>query len=249
MVEEILVTARHNAKIDPSLGIWTWEISVYLFFGGLTAGLIVFAALAMLDKNRPPREFSINKLALWAPIALSLGMTTLFLDLEHKLFVFRFYTTFEPSSPMSWGAWILVLIYPLMIVQIASTLRAGYPALAGLAGGGAGHPWQRRSLLARLGERRSCPGGRLAARRRLASAPRRGPAGRRPQNRLSGHVPGLRRACLPRRHPHPPARRALGAVRRLERRTHRARPEGGVVPVQSSRRAASRFSSAASWRA
>ena len=51
-------------------------------------------------------------------------MTTLFLDLEYKLHVFRFYTSFEPTSPMSWGAWILVLIYPLMIVQILSTLRA-----------------------------------------------------------------------------------------------------------------------------
>jgi len=54
-------------------------------------------------------------------------MTTLFLDLEHKLFVFRFYTAFEYTSPMSWGAWILVLIYPVSILQILSTARAGYP--------------------------------------------------------------------------------------------------------------------------
>jgi formate-dependent nitrite reductase membrane component NrfD len=41
---------------------------------------------------------------------------------------------------MSWGAWVLVLIYPLMVVQILSTLRDGYPVLAGwlerLPGGG-----------------------------------------------------------------------------------------------------------------
>jgi formate-dependent nitrite reductase membrane component NrfD len=132
MLEEILVTARHNPKIDPGLGIWTWEISVYLFLGGLTAGIIIFAALANLRQDRERLPFAANQLALWAPIVLSLGMTTLFLDLEHKLYVFRFYTTLVPSSPMSWGAWILIIIYPVSILQILSTLRAGYPWLAGL---------------------------------------------------------------------------------------------------------------------
>jgi formate-dependent nitrite reductase membrane component NrfD len=132
MLEELLVTPRFNPKIDPSLGIWTWEIAVYLFLGGLTAGIIVFAALALLKQKPGQSSFSADKLALWGPIALSLGMTTLFLDLEHKLFVFRFYTTFELSSPMSWGAWVLIIIYPVTILQILSTLRAGYPTAAGL---------------------------------------------------------------------------------------------------------------------
>ena len=38
MLEEALVTARGNPKIDPSLGIWSWEVPMYLFLGGLTAG-------------------------------------------------------------------------------------------------------------------------------------------------------------------------------------------------------------------
>lgn len=132
MLEQLLVTPRFNPKVDPSLGIWTWEISVYLFFGGLTAGIIVFAALALLKQKEGQRSFSADSLALWAPIALSLGMTTLFLDLEHKLYVFRFYTTFQPTSPMSWGAWVLMVIYPVTILQILSTLRPGYPLAAGI---------------------------------------------------------------------------------------------------------------------
>ncbi len=131
MIEEVLVTARHNPKIDPSLGIWTWEISVYLFLGGMTAGIMLFAAWAMLTRKQEVLAFAHDRFALWAPIALSLGMTTLFLDLEHKLYVWRFYTSFEPTSPMSWGAWILVLVYPVMILQTLSTLRRGYPTLAG----------------------------------------------------------------------------------------------------------------------
>lgn len=132
MLEELLVTPRFNPKVDPSLGIWTWEISVYLFFGGLTAGIIIFAALALLKQRDGEKSFSADSLSLWAPIALSLGMTTLFLDLEHKLFVFRFYTAFEPTSPMSWGAWVLMVIYPVAILQILSTLRPGYPRVAKL---------------------------------------------------------------------------------------------------------------------
>jgi formate-dependent nitrite reductase membrane component NrfD len=66
---------------------------------------------------------------------LSLGMTTLFLDLEYKLHVFRFYTTLQPLSPMSWGSWILLLVYPASILLIAATLRRGYPRLAAWAEG------------------------------------------------------------------------------------------------------------------
>ncbi len=60
-------------------------------------------------------------------------MTTLFLDLEYKLHVFRFYTTLQPTSPMSWGSWVLLLVYPASILLIAATLRRGYPRLAGWA--------------------------------------------------------------------------------------------------------------------
>ena len=48
-------------------------------------------------------------------VLISLGMVVLFLDLEHKLYVWQLYTTFEITSPMSWGSWILILIYPILI--------------------------------------------------------------------------------------------------------------------------------------
>ena len=131
MIEEVLATARYNPKVDPTLGIWTWEIAFYLFLGGMAAGIMLFAAWAVLGRRQESLPFAHDRFALWAPIVLSLGMTTLFLDLEYKIHVFRFYTSFEPTSPMSWGAWVLVLIYPLMVVQILSTLRRGYPVLAG----------------------------------------------------------------------------------------------------------------------
>ena len=130
MKEELLVTARTNAMIDTSLHIWTWEVAMYLFLGGLTAGVMVFAALMTVLKKDEEAPFATTQLALVAPIVLSLGMTTLFRDLEHKLFVFRFYTSFQITSPMSWGAWILIFIYPISMLQILSTLRSGYGFVA-----------------------------------------------------------------------------------------------------------------------
>ena len=126
MSEELLVTARDNALIDPSLHIWTWEVAMYLFMGGLTAGIMFFAALMTVRDKEHVAPFAATRLALLAPIALSLGMTTLFLDLEHKLFVYRFYTSFQISSPMSWGAWILIVVYPISVLQILSSFRTGY---------------------------------------------------------------------------------------------------------------------------
>jgi len=131
MSEELLVTARDNALIDPGLHIWTWEVAMYLFLGGLTAGIMIFAALAIVRNREQEAPFTAARLALLAPIVLSLGMTTLFMDLEHKLFVYRFYTSFQITSPMSWGAWILIIIYPVSVLQILSTLRTGYSFLAG----------------------------------------------------------------------------------------------------------------------
>ncbi len=135
MLEQLLVSARSNPHVDPIISVWGWEISVYLFLGGLTAGIMFFSALMMILKKDEQAPFAVNGLSLLGPVVLSMGMTTLFLDLSHPLFVWRFYTTFEPTSPMSYGAWILVLFYPVSILQVLSTFRSGYGLLASLVDG------------------------------------------------------------------------------------------------------------------
>lgn len=132
MLEEILVTVRANPSIDPVLTVWTWEIPAYLFMGGLTAGIMLFASLMVLLNKEQDFPFAAYKLPLWAPIILSIGMLFLFLDLSHKLYVWRFYTTFQFASPMSWGSWILLLVYPVSLLLAACTLRPGYPTLGRL---------------------------------------------------------------------------------------------------------------------
>jgi protein NrfD len=130
MIEEVLVTPHYNPMVGPSLGIWDWGVAVYLFFGGLAAGLMFLWAATVLLNRQTECPFAAYGVPLWTPILLSVGMLTLFLDLEHKLFVFRFYTTFESTSPMSWGSWILLLVYPVTLLMIGSTLRSGYPKIA-----------------------------------------------------------------------------------------------------------------------
>ena len=103
---------RHSHLVDP-FHIWGWEIPVYLFLGGLAAGIMIFSVLLNREESMP------SKWVRWAPFAvpviLSAGMLALFLDLEYKLHVFRFYLAFMPASPMSWGSWILLVVYPASI--------------------------------------------------------------------------------------------------------------------------------------
>ncbi|MCX6143656.1 MAG: polysulfide reductase NrfD [Ignavibacteriales bacterium] len=116
MIQE-LTTTRHNELIDPVLHIWGWQIPVYLFLGGLVAGIMVISGYLVLKGQYKKNVFSCFYLPQISLILLSAGMLALFLDLEHKLFVWRLYTTFKIASPMSWGAWILVIIYPVLLLN------------------------------------------------------------------------------------------------------------------------------------
>ncbi|MGK9369872.1 NrfD/PsrC family molybdoenzyme membrane anchor subunit [Melioribacter sp. Ez-97] len=113
-----LTTTRHNFQIDPYTHVWGWEIPVYLFLGGLVAGMMIISGYFLFSKRYKETNCACYTLPLISLILLSLGMFALFLDLEHKLYVWRLYTTFRITSPMSWGAWILILVYPVIIANL-----------------------------------------------------------------------------------------------------------------------------------
>ena len=127
-MEVTITTNKMNHLIDPSLHIWGWEVPVYLFLGGLTAGILIVVSLIILKDKGKEFHLTANRLAILAPGFLSLGMLALFLDLEHKLYVWRFYTAFQITSPMSWGSWVLLLVYPLSFFLVAATFRQGFPS-------------------------------------------------------------------------------------------------------------------------
>lgn len=128
--------ARHNHLVDPGLHVWGWEIPAYLFLGGLAAGVMVLTALLLARPGE--RSRALRWLPFAAPLLVSAGMAALFLDLEHKAFVWRFYLAFRWTSPMSWGAWILVLVYPVTLLFGLASLDEGQAdrvaALAGKVG-------------------------------------------------------------------------------------------------------------------
>jgi formate-dependent nitrite reductase membrane component NrfD len=122
-----LILTRRNEMIDPILHVWGWEIPVYLFLGGWVAGMMIITGYYLVrGENRRP-NCVCAMLPVLGLVILSLGMVALFLDLEHKRYVWRLYTTFQPGSPMSWGSWILVLVYPAL--ALAALVRLP-PALS-----------------------------------------------------------------------------------------------------------------------
>ena len=146
-----LDVARHSNLVDPALRVWGWEIPVYLFLGGMAAGIMVLTALLRARPGTPSR--ALRWLGLAAPALVSLGMAALFLDLASKAHVYRFYLAFRPASPMSWGAWILVVVYPVtLLAWLGGLEEAEAEALAGRAGRVGGLVrWARALAVARAG--------------------------------------------------------------------------------------------------
>ncbi len=127
-----LTISRHNPLVDPSLHVWEWQIPIYLFLGGIVAGLMIIAGVRLIAVRPKQREALVC--CTIGPLVglafLSLGMFVLFLDLSHKFYVWRLYTTFQVTSPMSWGSWILLLVYPALTANALTHLPEAIPALA-----------------------------------------------------------------------------------------------------------------------
>ena len=127
MNEEIIISGRMNSHIDPVLAIWGWEIPLYLFLGGLAAGILFFAALYTILGREKELPTAVKTATFLVPIMLIVGLFALFLDLKNKLYFWQLYTTIRIESPMSWGAWILMLITPLSILWCVGYWRDVVP--------------------------------------------------------------------------------------------------------------------------
>ncbi len=111
-----ITNTRHNHLIDPTMHVWGWEIPLYLFLGGVVAGIMILTGIHVLRKKGKEPSMAFALMPWVAPIAISVGMFFLWLDLEHPFNAWRFYLAFKITSPMSWGAWILLGVYPVSIL-------------------------------------------------------------------------------------------------------------------------------------
>lgn len=83
--------------------VWTWEIPIYFFVGGLggMSAVIAFAALLV-------HHFDVARTAMWvAAVAVVLSPLLLILDLGRPHLFINMLRVFKPQSAMSMGAWIL----------------------------------------------------------------------------------------------------------------------------------------------
>lgn len=99
--------------------IWPWEIAVYLFLAGLSAGALISAVLVKWRSGDDPKEDGIIKAgALLACPAISVGLGLLILDLGKPLSFWLLMVYFNLNSVMSLGV-ILLSVYSFLTAIFA----------------------------------------------------------------------------------------------------------------------------------
>jgi formate-dependent nitrite reductase membrane component NrfD len=87
---------------------WGMLIAIYLFLGGLSAGLLALSAVATLVDRQ--RFGGIALVGAWAaPWPVLAGTGLLVLDLGQPFYFWKLLTAIEPQSPMWLGTWLLTL--------------------------------------------------------------------------------------------------------------------------------------------
>ncbi len=127
MQEEIFISGRNIPNIDPVLEVWHFPISLYLFLGGMAAGIIFFASLFTLMKKEKEFPTTVKGGMLLAVIAISVGLIALMYDLTHMFYAWQLYTTIRIESPMSWGAWVLLIITFISVFWVFSYFTEMFP--------------------------------------------------------------------------------------------------------------------------
>src|SRR5215813_12085418 len=83
--------------------VWTWEIPIYFFVGGLGGMSAVIALAAALFHHS-----EVTRAAMWlAAIGAVLSPILLVMDLGRPHLFINMLRVFKPQSAMSMGAWIL----------------------------------------------------------------------------------------------------------------------------------------------
>ncbi len=87
---------------------WGMPVVLDLFFAGLAAGAFCFAVLASRRAGESYQACA-RSAAFLAPLSVAFGLSMLVLDLRFKTRFWFTMTVFNGESPMSVGAWLLML--------------------------------------------------------------------------------------------------------------------------------------------
>ena len=87
---------------------WNWIVVIYLFLAGVSAGAFGISALVYLI-GKETHERVVRFGASIAPFPLLIGILHLICDLEMPHRFWKLFVTFQPTSVMSVGAWLLLV--------------------------------------------------------------------------------------------------------------------------------------------
>ena len=120
-------TGRNHAQIQgrdsyyglPALKppVWTWEVPLYFFLGGISG---VSECLAFAAQIFHPDDAIIRALLWIALIGAAICPALLIADLGRPSRFLNMLRVFKPQSPMSMGAWILVAFSGCAFLSLAS---------------------------------------------------------------------------------------------------------------------------------
>lgn len=118
---ELTVTGA-NSLTYPSLNIWNWMLSGYLFLIAAAAGLLVMSAVGVFRRQYliPQHRQDMLRAAMAAPLLLILGLLMIWLTLQSKRNSLWLFLSFSYSSPLFWGGWGLSLTLPVSILHALS---------------------------------------------------------------------------------------------------------------------------------
>lgn len=116
MNEKVIISGREIEGLYPHLDIWGIGIPIYLFIGGLAAGLLIFASIFYISGKEKQYPFTVKIATIIPFFIISFGLLLLIEDLKHKLYFWQLMLHFKIESPMSWGSWVLVFVTILSIL-------------------------------------------------------------------------------------------------------------------------------------
>ncbi|MBF0609153.1 MAG: NrfD/PsrC family molybdoenzyme membrane anchor subunit [Candidatus Magnetobacterium sp. LHC-1] len=111
---KLVVTPRSEGKEVVEKIYWNYIIAFYLFAAGISAGALLLSIVAgAINAEKYNRIVRVG--AYVAPFPISVGILALVFDLERPWLCWRLFVTFEGTSVMSIGAW-LILFFTIVSV-------------------------------------------------------------------------------------------------------------------------------------
>jgi len=111
-----MASGRDIHGLYPHVDVWGFGIPLYLFIGGLAAGILLFATYFYIKGKADEMPVTVKISTIIPPIIIMIGLFFLIEDLHHKLYFWQLMIHFKVASPMSWGTWILTIVLFISIL-------------------------------------------------------------------------------------------------------------------------------------